>query len=60
MRLVSFGAMKELAHRALRPFGRIPTNEEGDLALFESRSIVFHIAERRAGLLPRDANGYLA
>jgi len=56
VRLVSFGAMKEPAHRALHPFGQIPTYEEGDLALFESGAIVFHIAERHAGLLPGDAN----
>jgi glutathione S-transferase len=56
VRLVSFGAMKEPAHRALHPFGQIPTYEEGDLVLFESGSIVFHIAERHAGLLPGDAN----
>jgi glutathione S-transferase len=56
VRLVSFGAMKEPAHRALHPFGQIPTYEEGDLALFESGAIVFHIAERHAGLLPRDSN----
>jgi len=56
VRLVSFGAMKEPAHRALHPFGQIPTYEEGDLALFESGAIVFHIAERHAGLLPADAN----
>ncbi|RJP71938.1 MAG: glutathione S-transferase family protein [Comamonadaceae bacterium] len=56
VRLVSFEAMKEPAHRALHPFGQIPTYEEGDLALFESGAIVFHIAERRAGLLPADAN----
>ena len=34
----------------------IPTYEEGDLALFETGSIVFHIAERHAGLLPDDAD----
>src|ERR1700735_571608 len=56
VRLVSFRAMKEPAHRALHPFGQIPTYEAGDLALFESGSIVFHIAERHAGLLPGDAN----
>src|ERR1700688_1631539 len=56
VRLVSFGAMKEPAHRALHPFGQIPTYEEGDLVLFESGQIVFHIAERHAGLLPDDAN----
>lgn len=56
VRLVSFSAMKEQAHRALHPFGQIPTYEEGDLALFESGSIVLHIAERHGGLLPSDAN----
>jgi glutathione S-transferase len=56
VRLVSVGAMKEPAHRALHPFGQIPTYEEGDLALFESGAIVFHIAERHAGLLPDDAS----
>jgi len=56
VRLVSFTEMKEPAHRALHPFGQIPTYEEGNLALFESGAIVFHIAERHAGLLPDDAN----
>src|SRR3954468_4500742 len=56
VRLVSFRAMKEPAHRALHPFGQIPTYEEGDLALFESGAIVFHIAQHHAGLLPDDTN----
>jgi glutathione S-transferase len=56
VRLVSFDDMKRPAHLALHPFGQIPTYEEGDLALFESGAIVFHIAERHAGLLPKDAN----
>jgi glutathione S-transferase len=56
VRLLSLTEMKEPAHRALHPFGQIPTYEEGDLALFESGAIVFHIAERHAGLLPDDAN----
>ena len=56
VRLVSFRAMKEPAHLALHPFGQIPTYEEGDLALFETGSIVFHIAARHAGLLPDDAD----
>ena len=56
VRLVSFAEMKQPAHRALHPFGQIPTYEEGDLALFESGSIVFHIAQRHAGLLPDDPN----
>src|SRR5262249_12890214 len=55
VRLVSFHTMKESAHLALHPFGQIPTYEEGDLALFETGAIVFHIAERHAGLLPGDA-----
>src|SRR5258707_14477617 len=56
VRLLSFSEMKESAHRMLHPFGQIPTYEEGDLALFETGAIVFHIAERHAGLLPDDAN----
>jgi glutathione S-transferase len=56
VRLVSFKAMKEPAHIALHPFGQIPTYEEGDLALFETGAIVFHIAEQYPGLLPDDAN----
>jgi glutathione S-transferase len=57
VRLVSFAQMKQPAHLALQPFGQIPTYEEGDLALFETGSIVLHIAEHHAGLLPHDANG---
>jgi len=56
VRAVSFPAMKEQAHLALHPFGQIPTYEDGDLALFETGAIVFHVAERHAGLLPDDAN----
>lgn len=52
VRPVSFSAMKESAHLALNPFGQIPTYEEGDLVLFETGAIVFHIAQQRAGLLP--------
>ena len=55
VRLVSHRAMKEPAHLRVQPFGQIPTYEEDDLVLFESGSIVFHIAERH-GLFPADAN----
>jgi glutathione S-transferase len=56
VRLVSFAAMKAPEHRALQPFGQIPTYEEGDLTLFESGAIVFHIAERHSALLPDGAD----
>jgi glutathione S-transferase len=56
VRLVSFEEMKQPAHRALHPFGQIPTYEEGDLVLFETGAIILHIAERHAGLLPADAS----
>lgn len=56
VRLVSFAALKAPEHRRLHPFGQIPTYEEGDLILFESGAIVFHVAERHAGLLPDDPN----
>jgi glutathione S-transferase len=57
VRPVSFEAKAAPAHLALHPFGLIPTFEEGDLALFESGSIVLHLAERHPGLLPDDENG---
>lgn len=56
VRLVSFSEMKRPAHLALHPLGQIPTYEEGDLVLFESGAIIFHIAQRHAGLLPRQTN----
>jgi glutathione S-transferase len=54
VRLVSFKAMKEPAHRAVHPFGQIPTYEDGELALFESGAILIHLAEHHRGLLPED------
>ncbi len=56
VRPVSFAVMKEPAHRTLQPFGQIPTYEDGGLTLFETGAIVFHIADRHEGLLPRDAS----
>jgi len=56
VRLVSFQAKQEPAHLRRHPFGLIPTYEEGDLTLFESGAIVFHIAEHHAGLFPADAD----
>ncbi|PKP89624.1 MAG: glutathione S-transferase [Alphaproteobacteria bacterium HGW-Alphaproteobacteria-16] len=54
VRYLSQGAQKAPPHRARQPFGQVPTFEQGDLTLFESGAIVFHIAERFGGLLPGD------
>ena len=54
VRLVSFEDMKQPAHLALHPFGQIPTYEEDGLVLFESGSIVLHIAQTHEGLPPTD------
>lgn len=56
VRLVSFEAIKQAAHRRLHPFGQIPTYEEGELVLFESGAIILHLAQHHPGLLPHDAN----
>jgi glutathione S-transferase len=56
VRLVTFQELKAPEHRARNPFGQIPTYEEGDLTLFESGSIILHIAEAHPGLLPKDAD----
>jgi glutathione S-transferase len=56
VRLLSFDELKQPEHCARQPFGQIPTYEEGDLVLFETGAIVFHLAECHAGLLPDDAD----
>ena len=56
VRLIGFEDLKQPAQLALHPFGQIPTFEDGELTLFESGAIVFHIAERHPGLLPEDPN----
>lgn len=53
---VSFKALKEPAYLALQPFGSIPIYKEGDLVLFETGSIVLHIAENHPGLLPSETD----
>jgi glutathione S-transferase len=55
VRLVSFDELEQPSYLALQPFGEIPAYQEDDLVLFESGAIVFHIAERHAGLLPSEA-----
>ncbi len=55
VRLLSFAEMKQPAHRALQPFGQIPTYQSDDLTLFESGAIVLHLAQCHRGLLPTDS-----
>lgn len=54
VRLVPIQKIKELSHRAVHPFGKIPTLEDGHIRIFESGAIVLHIAESHHGLLPDD------
>jgi glutathione S-transferase len=56
-KLLGFGEQDSPAHRAVQPFGQVPVYEEGGLTLFESGSIVMHIAEKSPVLLPADAAG---
>ncbi|MBX3016314.1 MAG: glutathione S-transferase family protein [Bdellovibrionaceae bacterium] len=57
VRLVPFQEIKEASHRAVHPFGKIPTYEQGALVLFESGAIVLQIADSKPGLFPKDPNG---
>lgn len=54
VRLLSFEALKQPAHRERNPFGQIPSFEDGELVLFESGAIVLHLAQSHPGLLPDD------
>lgn len=54
LRLLSYRDMKRPEHRALNPFGLIPTFEQDGFVLFESGAIVLHVAESYPGLLPQE------
>jgi glutathione S-transferase len=57
VRYLPQGSQKAPSHRALQPFGQVPTYEADGLTLFESGAIVQHIAETHGGLLPADPGG---
>jgi glutathione S-transferase len=44
-------------YRAIQPFGQVPAMEEGGLTLFESGSIILHLAEKNELLMPKDEAG---
>lgn len=54
VRYLSQGTQKAPPHRAIQPFGQIPTYQDGDLTLFESGAIVLHIAGTHPGLMPAE------
>ena len=54
VRYLEQGSQKAPPHRAIQPFGQVPTYENGDLTLFESGAIVLHVAGRHPGLMPAD------
>lgn len=53
-RLLEQGDQDKPEHRAIQPFGQVPTFEEDGLVLFETGAIVLHIGERSSALLPKD------
>lgn len=57
VRYLSQGSQKSPPHRAIQPFGQVPTYQDRALTLFESGAIVLHVANQQPGLLPADANG---
>jgi glutathione S-transferase len=57
VRYLAQGSQKAPAHRAIQPFGQVPTYEEDGLVLFESGAIVLHVAEKHGGLIPADPQG---
>jgi glutathione S-transferase len=53
-KLLGPGEQNTPEHRAVQPFGQVPVYEEDGLTLFESGSIVMHIAEQYPVLMPID------
>lgn len=56
-RLLEPGDQDSAGHRALQPFGQVPTYQEDGLRLFESGAIVLHIAGKSEALAPADSQG---
>src|SRR5205085_1842766 len=52
--LIDFAEQSSPEHRAAQPFGQVPVIREDGFSLFESGSIVLHVAEKSEALLPRD------
>ncbi len=55
--LIGPADQKSESYRKLQPFGQVPVLEDGKIQLFESGSIVLHIAEKYQVLLPHDEEG---
>src|SRR5262252_2685201 len=53
-RLIDQQSKNSAEYRSWQPFGQVPVFEEDGLVLFESGSIVLHIAERSPALMPAD------
>jgi len=45
------------AHRAMQPFEQVPILKDGDLTIFESGAILWHLGESSEALMPRDPGG---
>ena len=56
-KLLGPGEQNSPEHRSVQPFGQVPVYEEDGLTLFETGSIVMHIAQKSPVLLPADAAG---
>jgi glutathione S-transferase len=57
--LVGPEEQRSTRYRRLQPFGQASAFEEDGLKLFESRSIVMHIAERSEAPMPSDSEDAL-
>lgn len=57
VRLISREDQRSESYRRQQPFGQVPVLEDDGLVLFESGSIVLHIAEKSDVLLPPDPAG---
>jgi glutathione S-transferase len=56
-RLIDPTIQASAEYRALQPFGQVPAYEEDGFRLFETGSILLHIAKRSDALFPPDENG---
>jgi glutathione S-transferase len=57
VQLIGQEDQKSAEYRKRQPFGQVPVLDDGEISLFESGSIVLHIAEKSPALMPQNAAG---
>lgn len=57
LRVIGPEEQNSAAYRQQQPFGQVPVYQDGEVVLFESAAILYHLGGQSARLMPEDADG---